>query len=76
MIDSSRNTDIYSFGVIILEMLAPKDHNSSTFLQSEDLNMLTALRILVLHHKISDIFSSKILKDTINQNSSIEKASI
>lgn len=60
----------------LVEMLAQKDHSSSTFLQSEDLNMLTALRISILHHKISDIFSSKILKDTINRNSSIEEASI
>lgn len=68
MKDVSRETDIYGLGVVFLEMLTHKDPLTNNFLQSKDLHFPTSLRILVLEHKVSDVFSSKLLEDSINQN--------
>ncbi|WOL06233.1 hypothetical protein Cni_G14965 [Canna indica] len=71
--DSSRETDIYSMGVIFLEMITQKDPVNNNFLQSKDLHLPTALRILVLEHKVSDVFCSKLLKESIDQNATNEE---
>ncbi|RWW79574.1 hypothetical protein BHE74_00012146 [Ensete ventricosum] len=73
MKDASRETDIYSLGVVFLEMLTRKDPLTNKFLQSKDLHLPTSLRILVLEHKVSDVFSSKLVEDSINQNSTNEE---
>ncbi|CAL9137546.1 unnamed protein product [Musa acuminata var. zebrina] len=73
MKDASRETDIYGLGVVFLEMLTQKDPLTNNFLQSKDLHLPTSLRILVLEHKVSDVFSSNLLEDSINQNSTNEE---
>ncbi|CAL9051633.1 unnamed protein product, partial [Musa banksii] len=72
MKDASRETDVYSLGVVLLEMLTQKDPINNDFLQSKDLHLPSFLRILVLEHKVSDVFTSELLKESINQNSSNE----
>ena len=64
MKDASTESDIYSLGVVLLEMLTQKEPMNNKFLHSQDLHLPTSLRNLVLEHKISDVFSS----DHINQS--------
>ncbi|KAG6489738.1 hypothetical protein ZIOFF_051015 [Zingiber officinale] len=70
--DSSPATDIYSFGVVLLEMITRKDPLDNKFLQ-KDLHLPSSLRILVLEHKLSDVFSSKLQKESVHQNSTNEE---
>ncbi|THU73252.1 hypothetical protein C4D60_Mb04t20840 [Musa balbisiana] len=73
MKDASRETDVYSLGVVLLEMLTQKEPINNDFLQSKDLHLPSSLRILVLEHKVSDVFTSELLKESINQNSTNEE---
>ncbi|RWW63463.1 hypothetical protein BHE74_00029352, partial [Ensete ventricosum] len=73
MKDASRETDVYSLGVVLLEMLTQKDPINNDFLQSKDLHLPSSLRILALEHKVSDVFTSELLKESINQNSTNEE---
>lgn len=70
--ESSPATDIFSFGVVLLEMITRKDPLDNKFLQ-KDLHLPSSLRILVLEHKVSDVFSSKLQKESVHQNSTNEE---
>ncbi|WOL05630.1 hypothetical protein Cni_G14359 [Canna indica] len=72
--DISKETDIYSLGVILLEMLTQKDPINSNFLQSKDFHLPTSLKNLVLEHKVSDVFNSELVNQSINQNSTNEQS--
>ncbi|KAG6500271.1 hypothetical protein ZIOFF_040114 [Zingiber officinale] len=72
--DVSKETDIYSFGVILLEMLTQKDPvNNSKFLHSKDFHLPSSLLNLALEHRISDVFNPELLNHSINQNSTNEQ---
>nr|CAD1844936.1 unnamed protein product [Ananas comosus var. bracteatus] len=61
MKDATKESDIYSLGVVLLEMLTQKDPVSSDFLNSRDLCVPTTFKDLVLERKISDAFSSELI---------------
>lgn len=73
--DVSKETDIYSFGVILLEMLTQRDPlNNSKFLESKDFHLPSSLLNFVLEHKVSsDVFNSELLNQSIDQNSTNEQ---
>lgn len=56
--EASVETDIYSLGIVLLEMLTRKDSASC--------------RLLVLNQKMSDVFSSELISETKDQNSNFE----
>ncbi|XP_020592188.1 putative kinase-like protein TMKL1 [Phalaenopsis equestris] len=56
--EASVETDIYSLGIILLEMLTRKDP--------------TSCRLLVLNQKMSDVFSSDIISERKEQSFNIE----
>ncbi|KAG1362140.1 putative kinase-like protein TMKL1 [Cocos nucifera] len=72
MKDASTESDVYSLGVVLLEMLAQKEIMNNKFLHSQDLHLPTSLRNLVLEHKISDMFSSELIDQSKKQNSTKE----
>ncbi|XP_008802506.2 putative kinase-like protein TMKL1 [Phoenix dactylifera] len=72
MKDASTESDIYSLGVVLLEMLTHKEPTNNKFLHSQDLHLPTSLRNLVLEHKISDVFSSELINQSRKQNSANE----
>ncbi|CAL9125519.1 putative kinase-like protein TMKL1 [Musa acuminata AAA Group] len=67
--DASKETDVYSLGIILFEMLAQKDPININFLQSKDFHLPISLRNLVLDHKISDVFDSELLSQSLDKNS-------
>ncbi|KAG6475066.1 putative kinase-like protein TMKL1 isoform X1 [Zingiber officinale] len=72
--DISKETDIYSFGVILLEMLTQRDPvSNSKFLESKDFHLPSSLLNFVLEHKVSDVFNSELLNQSIDQNSTNEQ---
>ncbi|XP_072958096.1 putative kinase-like protein TMKL1 [Typha angustifolia] len=65
MKDASRESDIYSLGVVLLEMLTQKEPMSGgNMLQSQDLHVPTSFRDLILEQKISNAFSSELIKQS------------
>lgn len=72
MKDASTESDIYSLGVVLLEMLTQKEPMNNKFLHSQDLHLPTSLRNLVLEHKISDAFRSELINQSRKQNSTNE----
>ncbi|KAL0923323.1 hypothetical protein M5K25_007375 [Dendrobium thyrsiflorum] len=56
--EASMETDIYSLGIILLEMLTRKEP--------------TSCRLLVLNQKMSDVFSSELISERKDQSSNIE----
>lgn len=68
--DASKETDVYSLGIILFEMLAQKDPININFLHSKDFHLPISLRNLVLDHKISDVFDSELLNQSLDKNSS------
>ncbi|CAL9076496.1 unnamed protein product [Musa acuminata var. zebrina] len=73
MKDASSESDMYSLGVVVLEMLTQKDPINTNFLQSKDFHVPTSLRNLVLEHKVSDVFNSELLIQSIDQSSTNEQ---
>lgn len=61
--DVSTKSDIFSFGVVLLEMLSPKEESvrDGSVLASEELHVPTNFKDLVLERKISDAFGTGIL---------------
>uniref|UniRef100_A0ACD5Z3L4 Uncharacterized protein n=1 Tax=Avena sativa TaxID=4498 RepID=A0ACD5Z3L4_AVESA len=69
MRDATRESDVYSFGVVLLEMLAQKepsarndDRNSAP--SSRDIFLPVSFKNLVLERKISDAFSSDLVRQS------------
>ncbi|EES12610.1 putative kinase-like protein TMKL1 [Sorghum bicolor] len=67
MRDATRESDIYSLGVIMLEMLAQKDvANDNKSPNARDIHLPASFKDLVLERKISEAFSSELIKQSKN----------
>uniref|UniRef100_A0ACD5ZCV0 Uncharacterized protein n=1 Tax=Avena sativa TaxID=4498 RepID=A0ACD5ZCV0_AVESA len=69
MRDATRESDVYSFGVVLLEMLAQKDaskkeEDKSSAPSSRDIFLPVSFKNLVLERKISDAFSSDLVRQS------------
>jgi serine/threonine protein kinase len=63
MKDVCTSSDIFNFGVVLLEMLSPKEElvRDGSVLASEELHVPTNFKDLVLERKISDAFGTEVL---------------
>ncbi|CAN6235821.1 unnamed protein product [Urochloa humidicola] len=66
MRDVTRESDIYSLGVIMLEMLAQKEVINDKPPNARDIHLPASLKDLVLERKISEAFSSELIKQSKN----------
>ncbi|XP_058104349.1 putative kinase-like protein TMKL1 [Magnolia sinica] len=66
MKDVSKESDIYSFGVIVLEILTGKE---PTYGNSFDINLPTSMRNAIPNHKVFEIFRPELLNQSNHQNS-------
>ncbi|CAN6240379.1 unnamed protein product [Urochloa humidicola] len=66
MRDATRESDIYSLGVIMLEMLAQKEVINDKPLNARDIHLPASFKDLVLERKISEAFSSELIKQSKN----------
>ncbi|XP_077244994.1 protein kinase superfamily protein [Tasmannia lanceolata] len=64
MKDASKESDIYSLGIILLEILTGKEPIYGTSSSSMDFHLPHSLRNAVLDRKFSEIFNSKILSQS------------
>jgi serine/threonine protein kinase len=67
MRDATRESDVYSFGVVLLEMLAQKDsakNDGDGAPSSRDIFLPASFKNLVLERKISDAFSSDLVRQS------------
>ncbi|XP_062219824.1 putative kinase-like protein TMKL1 isoform X2 [Phragmites australis] len=62
MRDATRENDIYSLGVVLLEMLAQKLSTDDSRPNPRDILLPVSFKNLVLERKISDAFSSDLVK--------------
>ncbi|XP_062222562.1 putative kinase-like protein TMKL1 [Phragmites australis] len=62
MRDATRECDIYSLGVVLLEMLAQKESTDYSRPNPRDILLPVSFKNLVLERKISDAFSSDLVK--------------
>lgn len=67
MKDVCRETDIYSLGIIFLEMLTRKEPTATNLSSSWELHLPTSVRNLALQRKLPDIFSPELLSRGENQ---------
>lgn len=68
MRDATRESDVYSLGVVLLEMLAQKEPSnndkSAPTPSSRDIFLPVSFKNLVLERKISDAFSSDLVRQS------------
>lgn len=77
MKDVCEQTDIYSFGLILLELLTGKEPiNENPNDPNEDLYLSNYLRSSVLGHRIVDLFHPKLLSKTDDTESQITEAQL
>ncbi|KAG2652794.1 putative kinase-like protein TMKL1 [Panicum virgatum] len=62
MRDATRQSDIYSLGVVLLEMLAQKEHADDSRPNPRDILLPASFKNLVLERKISEAFSSDLAR--------------
>ncbi|KAL5207392.1 hypothetical protein ABZP36_031827 [Zizania latifolia] len=62
--DATRESDIYSLGVVLLEMLAQKESANDTTPNPRDILLPISYKNLVLERKISDAFSSDLVRQS------------
>ncbi|GJM86339.1 hypothetical protein PR202_ga02190 [Eleusine coracana subsp. coracana] len=62
MRDASRESDIYSLGVVLLELLAQKESADDNRPKARDIHLPVSFKNLVLERKMSDAFSSDLAK--------------
>jgi serine/threonine protein kinase len=60
--DASRESDIYSLGVVLLEMLAQKESADDSRPKARDIHLPVSFKSLVLERKMSDAFSSHLAR--------------
>ncbi|XP_038686530.1 putative kinase-like protein TMKL1 [Tripterygium wilfordii] len=66
MKDACEETDIYSLGVILLEILSGKEPiNENPTTPDEDFDLPTSLRNAVLDHRITDLYHPDILQSNV-----------
>lgn len=68
MRDASEETDIYSFGVILLELLSGKEPINQNPTPDEDFYLPDFMRNAVLGHRIGDIFHPDLLLSNRNDD--------
>lgn len=61
MKDASEETDIYSFGVIMLELISGKEPINENPTPDEDFHLPTFMRNAVLDHRITDLYHPDML---------------
>jgi serine/threonine protein kinase len=66
MRDATRESDIYSLGVIMLEMLAQKEVPNDQQLNARDIHLPASFKDLILERKMSEAFSSDLIKQSKN----------
>jgi serine/threonine protein kinase len=66
MRDATRESDIYSLGVIMLEMLAQKEIVNDKLPNARDIHLPASFKDLVLERKISEAFSSELIRQSKN----------
>ncbi|XP_047068131.1 probably inactive leucine-rich repeat receptor-like protein kinase IMK2 [Lolium rigidum] len=66
MREVTRESDIYSLGVILLEMLAQKEAGSDSPPNARDIHLPASFKDLVLERKISDAFGSDLVRQSKN----------
>jgi serine/threonine protein kinase len=66
MRDATRESDVYSLGVVLLEMLAQKEaaKNEDRTPSSRDIFLPVSFKNLVLERKISDAFNSDLVRQS------------
>ncbi|KAL5211272.1 hypothetical protein ABZP36_022119 [Zizania latifolia] len=64
MRDATRESDIYSLGVVLLEMLAQKESANDVTPNPRDILLPVSFKNLVLERKISDAFSSGLVRQS------------
>ncbi|KAM0885034.1 hypothetical protein ACQ4PT_030591 [Festuca glaucescens] len=65
MRDATRESDVYSFGVVLLEMLAQKESaKNNDGARARDIFLPASFKNLVLERKISDAFSSDLVRQS------------
>lgn len=68
MKDASKESDIYSLGVIFLELLTGTEAIYKDPSSSRDLYLPISMRIAIMNHRVPEIFDSKLLKECGGQN--------
>uniref|UniRef100_A0A0D9VJ27 Protein kinase domain-containing protein n=1 Tax=Leersia perrieri TaxID=77586 RepID=A0A0D9VJ27_9ORYZ len=64
MRDATRESDIYSLGVVLLEMLAQKESTNDSTPNPRDILLPVSFKNLILERKISDAFSSDLVRQS------------
>lgn len=71
MEETNEATDIYNFGVILLELLTGKEAVNKKGNPNQDSYLATSLRIAILDNRISDLYHPDILVDEDNGDGSL-----
>ncbi|CAH1430770.1 unnamed protein product [Lactuca virosa] len=71
MEETNEATDIYNFGVILLELLTGKEAVNKKGNPNQDSYLATTLRIAILDNRISDLYHTDILVDEDNGDGSL-----
>ncbi|KAL4574907.1 hypothetical protein LXL04_021747 [Taraxacum kok-saghyz] len=66
MEDSNKATDIYSFGLVLLELLTGKETINKKGNTDEDSYLGTSLRNAILNHRLPDLYNHGIIVDEDN----------
>ncbi|EMS58728.1 Probably inactive leucine-rich repeat receptor-like protein kinase IMK2 [Triticum urartu] len=66
MREVTRESDVYSLGVILLEMLAQKEAASDGSPNARDIHLPASFKDLVLERKIADAFGSDLIQQSKN----------
>ncbi|XP_010275393.1 PREDICTED: putative kinase-like protein TMKL1 [Nelumbo nucifera] len=71
MKDVSKESDIYSLGVILLELLTRKEPILANSSPAQDLYLPSAMRNAILDHRLSDVFHPSLLINQSNDQKSV-----
>ncbi|KAK6925815.1 Protein kinase domain [Dillenia turbinata] len=76
MKEASEETDIYSLGVIFLEMLTGKEPINADAIHDEEIYLPNMLRNAILNHRITDLYHQDILLNQSGDHGLITEAQI